>query len=81
MVQAENQDGYLETMETNYNQTEESGRARSQKSKAWEWANTRKGYWHIANSHILKTTITTDRLKQAGYVFLRDYYQKVRIKT
>lgn len=26
-----NQDGYLETMETNYNQTEESGRARSQK--------------------------------------------------
>lgn len=51
------------------------------KSKAWEWANTRKGYWHIANSHILKTTITTDRLKQAGYVFLGDYYQKVRIKT
>lgn len=25
------------------------------KSKAWEWANTRKGYWHIANSHILKS--------------------------
>lgn len=50
------------------------------KSKAWEWANTRKGYWHIANSHILKTTITTDRLKQAGYVFLRDYYQRLESK-
>ena len=51
------------------------------KPKAWEWANTRKGYWHIANSFILHTTITTDRLRQAGYVFLTDYYQKVRIKT
>jgi len=51
------------------------------KAKAWEWANTRKGYWHIANSFILNTTITTDRLRQAGYVFLSDYYQKVRVKT
>lgn len=49
------------------------------KSKAWEWANTRQGYWHIANSYILATTITNDRLKQAGYVFLSDYYRKVRV--
>ena len=51
------------------------------KSKAWEWANTRKSYWHIANSFILKTTITSDRLRKAGFVFMSDYYQKVRIKT
>lgn len=51
------------------------------KSKAWEWANTRKSYWHTANSYILNTTITTDRLRQADYMFLSDYYQKVRIKT
>jgi RNA-directed DNA polymerase len=51
------------------------------KTKAWEWANTRKGYWHIANSFILATTITIDRLRRAGYIFLADYYQKVRIKT
>ncbi len=25
------------------------------KYKAWEWANTRKGYWHTANSSILST--------------------------
>ena len=49
------------------------------KSKAWEWANTRKGYWHIAGSFILNTTITTERLKKAGYVFLSDYYRKVRV--
>lgn len=49
------------------------------KSKAWEWANTRKGYWRIAGSFILSRTITTDRLRTAGYVFLSDYYRKVRV--
>lgn len=49
------------------------------KSKAWEWANTRKGYWHIAKSFILSTTITSDRLSTAGYLFLSDYYRKVRV--
>ena len=48
------------------------------KSKAWEWANTRKGYWRIAGSYILSTVITNDRLMEAGYVFLSDYYRKVR---
>lgn len=48
------------------------------KFKAREWASTRKGYWHIANSYILSTTITTERLRQAGYMFLTDYYRKVR---
>ena len=48
------------------------------KPKAWEWANTRKGYWRIAGSYILSTAITNDRLREAGYVFLSDYYRKVR---
>ena len=51
------------------------------KSKAVKWANTRKGYWHIANSFILNSTITTNLLREAGYLFLSDYYQKVRVKT
>jgi len=51
------------------------------KYKAWEWANTRKSYWHTANSFILSTTVTTDRLRQTGYMFLSDYYEKVRVKT
>lgn len=51
------------------------------KSKAWEWANTRKGFWHTANSFILKASITTEKLRQAGNVFLSDQYQKVKIKT
>ena len=42
--------------------------------KAWEWANTRKGYWHIANSFILSCTITNERLRHAGFIFFSDYY-------
>lgn len=53
----------------------------AKKPKAWEWANTRKGYWHIANSFILNTTITTEKLRQAGYLCFSDHYQKVRCKT
>jgi RNA-directed DNA polymerase len=49
------------------------------KSKAWEWANTRKGYWHTARSFILSRSITTDRLREAGYIFLSDYYRVVRV--
>jgi group II intron reverse transcriptase/maturase len=49
------------------------------KSKAYEWANTRKSYWHTANSYILNTTITNDRLRIAGFVFLSASYRKVRV--
>jgi group II intron reverse transcriptase/maturase len=46
------------------------------KHKAWMWANTHKSYWHTANSFILTTTVTNDRLRIAGYVFLTDIYAK-----
>ena len=47
------------------------------KAKAWEFANTRKGYWRIAKSPILSRTVTSDRLKQAGFTFFSDYFGKV----
>lgn len=47
--------------------------------KAWEWANSRKGHWHVAKSQILSTSITNERLKAAGYIFLLDYYQRIRV--
>jgi len=37
------------------------------KWKAWEFANTRKGYWRISNSPILASTITNDYLENLGY--------------
>ncbi len=45
-----------------------------EKSMALRWANTRKGYWHTANSQILHCSITSDRLRLAGYIFFSDYY-------
>ena len=47
------------------------------RSKAWQYANTRKGFWRTAGSWILTKTITTERLRQAGYLFFSDYYKKV----
>jgi group II intron reverse transcriptase/maturase len=46
------------------------------KHKAWMWANTRKSYWHTANSPILSCSITNDNLRKAGYVFLSDIFAK-----
>ena len=44
------------------------------KSKAWEYANTRKSYWHTARSPILSRTITNNRLSLSGYVFFSERY-------
>ncbi len=51
------------------------------KSKAWEYANSRKGYWHIAKSWVLSTSVTNERLKERGYFFLSDCYLKARNLT
>lgn len=44
------------------------------KHKAWEFANTRKGYWRVSNSPILSTSITNTRLEKAGLVSLLQIY-------
>lgn len=49
------------------------------KYKAWEFANTRKGYWHIANSPIVTIAMTNARLKKAGYLFFMEYYREVKV--
>ena len=49
------------------------------KYKAYEWANTRKGYWRIAGSFILNRAITSAKLREAGYVFFSDCYRKVSV--
>lgn len=51
------------------------------KYKAHEWANTRKSYWHPANSWILGTTHSNDYLKQLGYPTLLAEYKRVRATT
>jgi group II intron reverse transcriptase/maturase len=46
------------------------------KGKAWEYANTRKGYWRISNSPILSKTITNQRLVNHGFKSLSSQYEK-----
>ena len=40
----------------------------------YQWRRTRKGGWAVAQSPILVTTITLDRLHKRGYEALFDYY-------
>ncbi len=46
------------------------------KEQAYQWANTRKGYWRISNSPILHRAITTKSLKQSGYQSLLEIYNR-----
>lgn len=48
-----------------------------EKSKAWEYANTRKGYWRISKSPILHRTLKTQTLRNEGYLFFTDYYKSI----
>lgn len=47
-------------------------------NSAYMFACTRKGYWRVANSQILKLTVTDTRLRQTGYTFFSDYLKTVK---
>ena len=47
-----------------------------EKGMAYAWSRTRMGGWAVAQSPILRTTITIKRLKKRGYVSLMEYYNK-----
>ena len=42
--------------------------------KAWEYANTRKGYWRISNSPILARTLSNKYLREQGFITLTEKY-------
>jgi RNA-directed DNA polymerase len=44
---------------------------------AYQWSRTRMGGWAVAQSPILVTTITLDRLHMRGYESMLMYYEKV----
>lgn len=46
-------------------------------SKAWEFANTRKSYWRIANSPILATTLTNSYFEKIGYTSIHKRYKQI----
>jgi group II intron reverse transcriptase/maturase len=45
--------------------------------KAWEFANTRKGYWRTVHSPILTRSLTNETIVSLGFMTMTDYYLKV----
>jgi RNA-directed DNA polymerase len=45
--------------------------------QAYAWSRTRMGGWAVAQSPILGTTITMERLIKRGYESMFSYYEKV----
>lgn len=48
------------------------------KTQAWKWANSRKGYWRVSKSLILHTTLTNEELIKVGFDELTRRYKKLR---
>lgn len=49
--------------------------------KAWEYANTRKGYWHTSNSPILSCSLTNTYFKDLGLLSFTEAYNKALFST
>jgi group II intron reverse transcriptase/maturase len=48
-----------------------------EQGQAYAWSRTRMGGWAVAQSPILGTTITLDRLKKRGYISLLEIYNLI----
>ena len=50
-------------------------------NQAYQWANTRKGYWHTANSPILTRSLTNEWFKSEGYVSLSELDKRYKARS
>ena len=48
-------------------------------SKAWQWANSRLGYWRVAGGWILTTTLTNEYLASIGYDDISKRYEALHL--
>jgi len=48
--------------------------------QAYQWGNTRLGYWRIAGSAVLQRSITNEKLVHAGYYDFPAQYEQLRLK-
>ena len=46
--------------------------------QAYQWGNSRLGYWRIAGSAILQRSITNEKLVHAGYYDFPAQYERLR---
>ena len=47
--------------------------------KAYQWGNSRRGYWRMAGSPALTRSITNERLVAAGYFSILNYYESLHL--
>lgn len=52
-----------------------------EQGQAYAWSRSRMGGWAIAQSPILGTTITVERLEKRGYVSLLEIYMKIGLPS
>ena len=45
--------------------------------RAWQWANSRKGYWRIAGSYVMNRSVTNELLMGLEYPSLTKMYKSV----
>ena len=50
------------------------------KNQAWQWANSRLGYWRIAGSWILSRSLTNKYLVSQGYDDISERYEAMRLR-
>ena len=50
------------------------------KGQAWQYANTRRGYWRIAGSPILQQTLTDKYLGSLGYMNIAKKYEVLHLR-
>jgi len=48
--------------------------------QAYQWGNTRLGYWRVAGSAILQCSVTNEKLTRAGYYDFPAQYERLRQK-
>lgn len=46
-------------------------------NQAYSWSRSRLGGWHIAQSPIMRTTVTNERLEKRGFKSILELYEKV----
>ena len=51
------------------------------KDQAWQWANTRKSYWRIADSPILKHSLTSQYLESIGFPDVLKRFEMLHERT
>jgi len=49
------------------------------KNQAWQWANSRLGYWRIAGSWIPNRSLTNEYLASQGYDDISGRYEAMRL--